>query len=74
VFEHIDEGLFRRVGLPEWTIAQTPEDYIQAAVRLATDYEARVVLYQHLATSDPLGTLFSGRAHALSEALLHELR
>lgn len=29
VFEHIDEGLFRRVGLPDWTIAATLDDYIQ---------------------------------------------
>ncbi|WP_213941767.1 peptide transporter [Pseudomonas sp. dw_612] len=74
VFEHIDEGLFRRVGLPQWTIAQTREDYVQAAVRLATDYAERATLYRHLATDEPLRTLFSGRAQALSEALLNELR
>jgi hypothetical protein len=74
VFEHIDEGLFRRVGLPQWTIAQTQEDYVRAAVRLAANHDERVVLYRHLATSDPLRTLFSGHPHALSEALLNELR
>ena len=74
VFEHIDEGLFRRVGLPQWTIAQTREDYVQAAVRMAANHGERVALYQHLATDEPLRTLFSGRSHALSEALLNELR
>lgn len=73
VFEHIDEGLFRRVGLPQWTIAQTREAYVQAAVRMATHHGERAALYQHLATDEPLRTLFSGRPHALSEALLNEL-
>lgn len=73
VFEHIDEGLFRRVGLPEWTIAQTRQEYVQAAVRLAANHGERAALYRHLATLEPLRTLFSGRPHALSEALLNEL-
>ncbi|RZO02766.1 peptide transporter [Pseudomonas moorei] len=74
VFEHIDEGLFRRIGMPGWTIAQTREAYVQAAVRLATNYEERAELYRHLASDKPLRTLFTGSAHALSEALLNELR
>lgn len=73
VFEHIDEGLFRRVGLPSWTIAPTREAYIQAAVRMASSHEERSALYRHLATDEPLRTLFSGRPQALSEALLIEL-
>ncbi|EFA28660.1 conserved hypothetical protein [Haemophilus influenzae HK1212] len=28
VHEHIDEGLFKRLGLPEWLIAQSVEEYI----------------------------------------------
>jgi hypothetical protein len=74
VFEHIDEGLFRRVGLPEWTIAQTGEAYVRAAVRLASNFDERAALYRHLATGEPLRTLFSGHPHAFSEALLNELR
>lgn len=73
VFEHIDEGLFRRVGLPSWTIAPTREAYVQAAVRMASSHEERSALYRHLATDEPLRTLFSGRPQALSEALLNEL-
>ncbi|MGY2399706.1 peptide transporter [Pseudomonas sp. SDO5271_S396] len=73
VFEHIDEGLFRRVGLPDWTIARTHEQYVEAAVRLAGDYAARSGLYRHLETRDPLHVLFSGTPEALSEALLAEL-
>ncbi|WP_017255345.1 peptide transporter [Pseudomonas tolaasii] len=73
VFEHIDEGLFRRVGLPPWTVARTPEEYVDAAVRMAGSYAERLALYQHLETSKPLEVLFSGEPHALSEALLVEL-
>jgi len=69
VFEHIDEGLFRRVGLPDWTIAATLDDYILAAVRLATDYAARSALYGLLADPKAMQTLFEGRPESLGDAL-----
>lgn len=69
VFEHIDEGLFRRVGLPDWTIAATLDDYILAAVRLATDYQARSALYALLAHPQAMQTLFEGRPESLGDAL-----
>ncbi|EJN08426.1 hypothetical protein [Herbaspirillum sp. YR522] len=69
VFEHIDEGLFRRVGLPGWTIAATLEEYIAAAVRMACDFDARAALYRHLADPRPLQRLFEGRPESLGEAL-----
>ncbi len=69
VFEHIDEGLFRRVGLPDWTIAATLDDYILAAVRMATDYAARSALYAHLADPRALQKLFEGRPESLGDAL-----
>ncbi|WP_413456731.1 peptide transporter [Herbaspirillum huttiense] len=69
VFEHIDEGLFRRVGLPDWTIAATLDDYILAAVRLATDYAARSALYALLADPKAMQTLFEGRPESLGDAL-----
>lgn len=70
VFEHIDEGLFRRAGLPDWAIAHTAEAYIEAAVRMAGDYEARVPLYAHLASGQPLQRLFQGRPEIFGEHLL----
>ncbi|MBP0597484.1 peptide transporter [Herbaspirillum sp. LeCh32-8] len=69
VFEHIDEGLFRRVGLPDWTIAQTLDDYILAAVKMATDFDARSALYRHLADPQHLQRLFEGRPESLGDAL-----
>lgn len=70
VFEHIDEGLFRRVGLPEWTIAPTLEAYVLAAVRMAGSFPEREALYAHLARPEPLQRLFSGRPETLGEALV----
>jgi hypothetical protein len=69
VFEHIDEGLFRRVGLPDWTIAATLDDYILAAVRMATDYPTRSALYAQLAQPQAMQRLFEGRPEALGDAL-----
>ncbi|MCO4856326.1 peptide transporter [Herbaspirillum sp. WGmk3] len=69
VFEHIDEGLFRRIGLPDWTIAATLDDYILAAVRMATDYAARSALYALLADPQALQRLFEGRPESLGDAL-----
>lgn len=69
VFEHIDEGLFRRVGLPGWTIAATLDDYILAAVRMATNYAARSALYAQLADPHALQKLFEGRPESLGDAL-----
>ncbi|MFJ3044820.1 peptide transporter [Herbaspirillum chlorophenolicum] len=70
VFEHIDEGLFRRVGLPGWTIAATLDDYILAAVRMATDAGERNALYRHLADPQYLQRLFEGRPESLGDALI----
>lgn len=70
VFEHIDEGLFRRVGLPDWTIAETLDEYIRAAARLAGDFSERSQLYDYLAKAEPLQRLFSGRPETFAEALM----
>ena len=34
VHEHIDEGLFRRIGFPDWTITNTVSEYINATLKL----------------------------------------
>jgi hypothetical protein len=72
VFEHIDEGLFRRLGLPEWTIAGSVEGYIAAAVRMADSYPERAALYQKLERPECLNALFEGRPECLGDRL-HQL-
>lgn len=70
VFEHIDEGLFRRAGLPGWTIAATVEQYIEAAVRMVSEPTQRGALYAHLGSGKPLQRLFEGRPEIFAEHLL----
>jgi hypothetical protein len=69
VFEHIDEALFRRLGLPEWAIAASVEDYIAAAIRMADSHAQRAALYEQLERPDCLNALFEGRPECLGERL-----
>jgi hypothetical protein len=69
VFEHIDEALFRRLQMPDWTIADTIEKYILAAVRMADNFEERAALYRRLAQPGCLDVLFEGHPEYLGERL-----
>ncbi|QNH05574.1 peptide transporter [Pseudomonas sp. B11D7D] len=73
VFEHIDEGLLRRAGLPDWLITGSIDDYITAAARLAGDFTERQALYDYLADGNALQRLFAGRAEVFGERLLERL-
>ena len=46
VHEHIDEALFGRLGMPDWMVTKTIDDYVEAAVRLITSHEERYSLRQ----------------------------
>jgi len=70
VHEHIDEGLFRRLGLPEWLITQTEDDFVNAAVRLANNHEERFALRQAYSGADKVNVLFEGRAKIMGEKFL----
>ena len=69
VFEHIDEALFRRLGLPDWSIAASVEGYVAAAIRMADHYEERAALYRRLERPECLDALFLGRAECLGDRL-----
>ncbi len=70
VHEHIDEGLFRRLGLPEWTIARTTQDYVAAAVRLIDNHAERIALRKQLLTRNGVRALFEGRPEIFGQRLL----
>jgi predicted O-linked N-acetylglucosamine transferase (SPINDLY family) len=70
VHEHIDEGLFRRMGLPDWLIAKTEDEYVAAAVRLASNHEERVGLRQRHSGEGKVDVLFQGRPHIMGEMFL----
>ncbi|MCW5654798.1 hypothetical protein [Hydrogenophaga sp.] len=74
VHEHIDEGLFRRLGLPEWTIANSTEAYVNAAVRLIDDPVERLALRKALLARNGVSTLFEGRPEVFGEKLLELVR
>ena len=73
VHEHIDEGLFKRLGLPEWLIAKTIDGYIDCAVSLAENHRERLKLRQHIIENNRLNTLFIGDPSPLGRVLLERV-
>ncbi|GJG94690.1 hypothetical protein [Cupriavidus pauculus] len=68
VHEHIDEGMFRRLGFPEWTITRTTEEYVTAALRLIENAEERRAMSVALAAPQAIEKLiFKGRPEILGE-------
>jgi predicted O-linked N-acetylglucosamine transferase (SPINDLY family) len=70
VHEHIDEGLFRRLGMPDWLIARSTEEYILATLRLAANHTERAWLRNRLSSPEKVKVLFKGRPEIMSERLL----
>ncbi len=46
--EHIDVGMFKRIGLPDWCAAWTIDDYIAATLRMAHNHHERLMLAKQL--------------------------
>lgn len=61
VHEHIDEGLFRRLGLAEELITHNLADYIAVTIRLITDTDWRNNLRRQLLQIQPDNVLFRGK-------------
>ena len=62
VHSHIDEGLFRRLGLPDKLIARTIEEYVRAALELVENSDYREELSRKLLQRNPDAILFQGNA------------
>lgn len=73
VHEHIDEGLFKRLGLPHWLICSTADDYVNCALRLIENHEERQQLRLDLIANHGLKKLFTGQPHYLGEVLKEAL-
>lgn len=73
VHEHIDEGLFKRLGLPEWLIADSVDEYIERAIRLAENHEERLALRRHIIENNGLQTLFTGDPSPMGKVLLEKV-
>ena len=74
VHEHIDEGLFRRLGLPDWLITKTADEYVAAAIRLAENHEERIALRKDIIQNNKLHTLFSGDPSPLGRILFEKVK
>ncbi|MDD1615777.1 MAG: HMW1C glycosyltransferase involved in glycosylation of HMW1A and HMW2A, partial [Methylococcaceae bacterium NSP1-2] len=59
--EHIDQGLFERLGMPDWLVTTTNEDYINAALRLINNHEERLAIRSNLDGRTAINRLFEGR-------------
>ena len=69
VHEHIDQGLFERLGFPKWLIAQTVDQYVSAAVRLAENHDERITLREKLAGANKTDIFFKGRPEIFGDML-----
>lgn len=70
VLEHIDTAMFRRLGLPEWTIAKTNDEYVQASLRLIFDDALRIELRQQLLAKKAVQVFYEGDGKGFGEALV----
>jgi FkbM family methyltransferase len=71
VNEHIDEGMFRRLGFPDWMTTKTNEEYKAAALRLIQNKEERLELAASLAGPKAIEKLiFEGRPQILGERIM----
>jgi hypothetical protein len=70
VHEHIDQGLFARLGIPAWMVATTTEEYVNAAVRLVDDEKERLALRRTLIAKKSVKRLFEGRPEIFGERVL----
>ncbi|MDP8184823.1 UDP-glucose:protein N-beta-glucosyltransferase [Phocoenobacter skyensis] len=73
VHEHIDEGLFKRLGLPDWLVTHTIEEYIDCTLRLAENHQERLNLRRKIIEQNGLNTLFTGNALALGKVFLDKV-
>jgi predicted O-linked N-acetylglucosamine transferase (SPINDLY family) len=67
VHEHIDEGMFRRAGFPDWLIAKTDDEYVAAAVRLIENHDERLALRRGLIGRGGDQVFLEGRPEVLGE-------
>lgn len=70
VHEHIDEGIFKRLGFPGWLVADTDEAYVLAALRLIEGHAERLALRHDLLDRQAVEVLYRGRPEVLGQKLL----
>jgi hypothetical protein len=69
IYEHFNDGMFRRLGLPTWLITQSNEDYVEAALRLIEGHEERMALRKDVLARQAVEVLYQGRPEVLGQKL-----
>ncbi|GGD90479.1 hypothetical protein [Caballeronia grimmiae] len=70
VFERIDGAMFMRAYMPGWLVADTAEEYVDAAVRLANNREEREALRKYMLEKNIVQRFFEGRPEVFGEMVL----
>lgn len=70
VHEHIDQGLFERLGFPAWMVARTNDEYVAAVLRLAEDHKLRNELSKNLSGRENLHKIFDGNPAVMGQKFL----
>lgn len=71
VHEHIDEGLFARLGLPlDQLVTKTADEYVERAIWLAENHTERLALRCQIIENNGLQTLFTGDPTPMGKVLL----
>jgi hypothetical protein len=71
VHEHIDKGMFTRMGFPEWTITYTVDEYVVALIRLVDDDALRSELSQKIVDEQWDEVLYKGDPSAFSDKFMN---
>jgi hypothetical protein len=73
--EHIDVGMFKNIGLPDWCVAWTHQAYVDAALRMIHNHEERYALSQQLIESKAYSKLSENQTpEVMGEILLKMCR
>ena len=74
VHEHIDEALFGRLGMPDWMVAKTIDDYVEASIRLINNHEERHSLRQLMSGPSKVELFFKGRPELMGQMFMARLK
>jgi len=69
VLEHIDEALFTRIGVPDWLVAKSNDEYVKAALRLINDDALRLSLRRMLIENAAVNEFYRGQPELFAQAL-----
>lgn len=72
--QYMDAVLFKQLGIPEWLIARTVDQYIERAILLAENHTDRLAWRRHLIRHNKLDSLFSGDPAPLGNMLYAKLK